>query len=169
LDVMTMGYSHDCPTGRTEPGALPGREDLRSGISDLRSEIRRLQEAVISHAVIDQAIGVVIAMGGLRPDQGIEVLTAVSRRTGMPLPEIAGYIVDWTATERLPGGLRQALDTALAAVVPAGAAATARETTFRARPRLAVVRGLRIRRQAALRGDADTVGLFVTSRRPGRV
>ncbi|MFH8774427.1 hypothetical protein ACIF83_18955 [Streptomyces sp. NPDC085866] len=28
----------------------------------------------MSHAVIDQAIGVVMTVGGLRPDQGIEVL-----------------------------------------------------------------------------------------------
>ncbi|MGW2741333.1 ANTAR domain-containing protein [Streptomyces sp. NPDC001450] len=89
-------------------------EDLNIKISCLRWEIHHLQETVVSHAVIDQAIGVVMAVGGLRPDQGIEVLTAVSQRTDMGLRTVAGLLVDWAATGRLPDDLRQALDTALA-------------------------------------------------------
>ncbi|MGW2705308.1 ANTAR domain-containing protein [Streptomyces sp. NPDC001340] len=94
-------------------GTLLTCEDLHIKISGLRGEIHHLQDAVVSHAVIDQAIGVVKAVGGLRPDQGIEVLTAVSRRTDIGLRAIAGLPVDWAATGRLPDDLRKALDTAL--------------------------------------------------------
>ncbi|MFI2200417.1 ANTAR domain-containing protein [Streptomyces sp. NPDC020192] len=98
----------------TDVAALSGGGDLQSQISDVRREIRHLQEAVLSHAVIDQAIGVVITVGGLRPDQGVDVLTAVSRRTGIGVGAVAEYLVDWVVTERLPDGLRTALDAALA-------------------------------------------------------
>lgn len=95
-------------------GALKTCEDLHIEISCLRWEMHHLQEAVVSHAVIDQAIGVVMAVRGLRPDQGIEVLTAVSQSTDIGLRTIAEFLVDWAATDRLPDDLRQALDTALA-------------------------------------------------------
>ncbi|MFJ9867605.1 ANTAR domain-containing protein [Streptomyces sp. NPDC101165] len=109
-----MGCSHRGNTGSTAVGALLTCEDLHIKICCLRGEIHQLQEAVVSHAVIDQAIGVVMAVGGLCPDQGIEVLGAVSRRTGLGLPTIARLLVDWAGADRLPDGLRRALDTAMA-------------------------------------------------------
>ncbi|MEU0896557.1 ANTAR domain-containing protein [Streptomyces massasporeus] len=39
-----------------------------------------LQSAITSHVVIDQAIGVIIALGGLRPQQGFDVLRDISQR-----------------------------------------------------------------------------------------
>ncbi|MFE2101173.1 ANTAR domain-containing protein [Streptomyces sp. NPDC059468] len=119
-----MGYSHQGHTERTTAGTLLTCKDLHVKISCLRREIHQLQEAVVSHAVIDQAIGVVMAVGGLRPDQGIEVLTAVSRRTGIGLPTIAGLLVDWVATGRLSDDLRQALDSALTDAEPDAAERT---------------------------------------------
>lgn len=95
-------------------GTLRTCEDLHIiKISCLRGEIHQPQEAVVSHAVIDPAIGVVMAVGGLRPDQGIGVLTAVSRRTGIGLPTIAGLLVDRPGIDRLPDDLSPGLDTAL--------------------------------------------------------
>ncbi|MFB7506312.1 ANTAR domain-containing protein [Streptomyces broussonetiae] len=89
-------------------------EDLRSRISEARREIHQLHEAVVSHAVIDQAVGVIIAVGGLRPGQGIVVLEAVAQRTGTGLGTTAEHLVDWAGSGRLRDDLRIALDTALA-------------------------------------------------------
>lgn len=83
-------------------------------ISELQKEIGQLQEAVVSHTVVDQAIGVVIALGRLRPDQGFGVLREVSQRTNTRLRQIAELIVDWAGGEQLPDEIRAALDEALA-------------------------------------------------------
>ncbi|WP_079173028.1 ANTAR domain-containing protein [Streptomyces monashensis] len=73
------------------------------------------QESVASHSVIDQAVGVVIAMGGLRPGQGIHVLTAIARHTGIELRTVTEHLVAWAACEPPADCLRTALETALTA------------------------------------------------------
>lgn len=94
--------------------SLPGREPLLNKISELQREIGQLQEAVVAHAVVDQAIGVVVALGGLRPDQGFEVLREVSQHTNVKLRQISEMIVAWAQGEQLPDEIRTALDEALA-------------------------------------------------------
>ncbi|MFD8722864.1 ANTAR domain-containing protein [Streptomyces sp. NPDC059629] len=66
---------------------------LQSEIGALQREIGQLQDSVVSQAVIDQAIGLIPVLGGLRPHQGIEVLMAVPERTGLSVRVIAGQIV----------------------------------------------------------------------------
>ena len=63
-------------------------------ISQLQREIGQFHEAVVSHAVVDQAIGVVVALGGLRPDQGFEALREISQHTHVKLRLISEMIVD---------------------------------------------------------------------------
>ncbi|MFD8568981.1 ANTAR domain-containing protein [Streptomyces sp. NPDC059639] len=75
--------------------------------------MRQLQQAIVSHTVVDQAIGVVIALGGLTPDQGWAVLKEVSQHTNTKLREISGQVVAWTYGGELPDDTRQALDIAL--------------------------------------------------------
>lgn len=87
---------------------------LQSEINALQREIGQLQDSVVSQAVIDQAIGVLLVLGGLLPHQGIEVLMTVSERTGLSVRVIARQLVDCAATERPPEGIRQALETAMA-------------------------------------------------------
>ncbi|MBL1082271.1 ANTAR domain-containing protein [Streptomyces actinomycinicus] len=101
-------------SARVDGHPLHGQGDLALRIDQLQREIAQLQEAVVSHAVIDQAIGVVISLGGLRPDQGFEVLRTVSQRTNTKLRDIAEQIVGWVHSERLAEDVRQALETALA-------------------------------------------------------
>ncbi|MDQ1033994.1 hypothetical protein QFZ75_000410 [Streptomyces sp. V3I8] len=108
-----MGLPHD---GRPEPtGAHRPRQpdDLAAKIVELQRDNDHLQRAITSHAVIDQAIGVVIALGGLHPHQGFDVLKDVSQHTNIKLGEIALLVVDWVITERLPDDVQAALDAAL--------------------------------------------------------
>jgi AmiR/NasT family two-component response regulator len=70
---------------RTGVHPAPGRESLLNKITELQAEIGQLQEAIVSHAVIDHAIGVVIGLGGLRSDQGFQVLRDVSQHTNIKL------------------------------------------------------------------------------------
>lgn len=91
----------------------PGPEEFARKIGQLQREIGQLQEAVVSHAVIDQAIGVVVSLGGLPPDQGFGVLRTVSQKTNIKLREVAEQIVGWPASKELSEDIRQALEAAL--------------------------------------------------------
>ncbi len=72
-----------------------------------------MRRAVVSHAVIDQAIGVVLVYGGVRPDTGWEILKEVSQHTNTKLREVAEYLVQWPYCEWLPPKIRHTLDAAL--------------------------------------------------------
>ncbi|MDH6695808.1 MULTISPECIES: ANTAR domain-containing protein [Streptomyces] len=82
-------------------------------ISALREEVTQLHRAVASHAVVDQAIGVVVAYAGLRPDTAWEVLREISQHCNIKLREVAEHLVRWPRLGELPARLRDALDTAL--------------------------------------------------------
>ncbi|MEV5612483.1 ANTAR domain-containing protein [Streptomyces sp. NPDC052225] len=83
-------------------------------IGVLQDEVRQLHRAIASHAIVDQAIGVVLVLGGLAPEQGWDVLKEVSQHTNTKLREIAGQVVAWTSGGQLDSEVRHALDVALA-------------------------------------------------------
>ncbi|MEU6079412.1 ANTAR domain-containing protein [Streptomyces sp. NPDC047108] len=87
--------------------------ELKEKVTDLQEEVDHLRQALVSHAVIDQAIGVLIAKTGLRSDEGWEVLKEVSQHTNIKLREIACHVVRWTQNGRLPEDIRTRLHTAV--------------------------------------------------------
>jgi hypothetical protein len=89
------------------------QDDSVRRIIALHEEVEQLRHAVVSHAVIDQAIGVVIALGGLSPDTAWNVLKEVSQHTNTKLREVADHIVQWPRCEWLPPEIREALNAAL--------------------------------------------------------
>lgn len=88
-------------------------EETTQGIADLRNEIAHLRQAVVSHAVIDQAIGVVIALSGVRPETAWDALKEVSQNTNIKLREVADHVVRWPHCGCLPREIRAALEGAL--------------------------------------------------------
>jgi hypothetical protein len=79
-------------------------------VTALQEEVQQLRHAVDSHALVDQAIGVVITVAGLRPDQGWEVLKHISQHTNVKLREVARCLVQWPAGgSPLPEVIRTAL------------------------------------------------------------
>ncbi|MER7841905.1 ANTAR domain-containing protein [Streptomyces sp. NPDC096040] len=98
------------------PSDMPGlvrQADVARQLVQLKQEIDQLQEAIASHAVIDQAIGVVISLGKFSPEQGFEVLRMVSQHTNTKLRKAAALIVNWPAGGPLPDALHKALEQAL--------------------------------------------------------
>ncbi|MFC8361481.1 ANTAR domain-containing protein [Streptomyces griseorubiginosus] len=93
---------------------MTDREELVEKIEQLQEEVAQLQQALVSHAVVDQAIGVVVALSGLRSEQGWEVLKTVSQRTNTKLRDVALHVVQWPAVGALPPEIRPALRIALA-------------------------------------------------------
>jgi hypothetical protein len=79
----------------------------------LREEVDQLKEAVTSHATVDQAIGMVVALGRVSPDQGWAVLREVSQHTNIKLRTVAEMILVWGRQGDLPPDIRAALEETL--------------------------------------------------------
>ncbi|MFI7388279.1 ANTAR domain-containing protein [Streptomyces sp. NPDC049813] len=87
--------------------------DRIGSLALMRAEARQLRQAIASHIVVDQAIGVVIVLGRLAPEQGWNVLKDVSQHTDTKLREVAGQVVAWANGGQLSASVRHALDSAL--------------------------------------------------------
>lgn len=73
----------------------------------------QLKEAVTSHAVVDQAIGMIVALGRMSPDQGWRVLKEVSQHTNIKLRNVAELILIWARNGEMPQQIRAELEDAL--------------------------------------------------------
>ncbi|MEU3255405.1 ANTAR domain-containing protein [Streptomyces sp. NPDC006997] len=98
---------------------MPEQDNRIDEIAALQEEIAQLRHAVVSHAVVDQAIGVVVAYGGVHPDHGWDVLREISQHTNTKLREVAEHLVQWPHCGWLPAGIRRCLDAALERRTPA--------------------------------------------------
>jgi hypothetical protein len=87
--------------------------DESDRIFALQEEIGQLKEAMASHAVVDQAIGMVVALGRVAPDQGWEVLKGVSQHTNIKLRNVADLILIWGRSGEMPPEIRAELEDAL--------------------------------------------------------
>ncbi|MER5522221.1 ANTAR domain-containing protein [Streptomyces sp. NPDC048254] len=88
-------------------------ESEADSVLHLREEIDQLKEAIASHAVVDQAIGMVVALGRVSPDEGWEVLKEVSQHTNIKLRNVAELILVWGRTGDMPAEIRAELEDAL--------------------------------------------------------
>ena len=88
-------------------------------ILQLEEEVQQLKDAVVSHAVVDQAIGMIVALGRVSPDEGWTVLREVSQRTNIKLRNVADLILVWGRTGLLPPEARAGLGDALARLAAA--------------------------------------------------
>ncbi|WP_338145907.1 ANTAR domain-containing protein [Streptomyces scabichelini] len=87
--------------------------DDTAQIVELQEEIGQLKEAVTSHAVVDQAIGMMVALGRVTPDQGWAVLRDVSQHTNIKLRNVAELILIWGQKGDLPPDVRATLEDTL--------------------------------------------------------
>ncbi|MFG2452766.1 ANTAR domain-containing protein [Streptomyces sp. NPDC048512] len=95
-------------------GSKPSAPAAAEAVEQLREENAQLQKAVHSHAVVDQAIGVILAAGKLTPDQGWNVLRALSQNTNTKLRHVAELIIEWARTGSLGQDIRTELERQLA-------------------------------------------------------
>ncbi|WP_340374064.1 ANTAR domain-containing protein [Streptomyces sp. SS7] len=90
-----------------EPG------DETAWIRRLQQEVEQLKEAVASHAVVDQAIGVIVALGRVTPDQGWAILREVSQHTNIKLRNVSELILIWGRSGEMPEEIRAELEALL--------------------------------------------------------
>lgn len=102
----------------SQPGTPPPGKAAVHRVSDLQEENAQLQHAVHAHAVVDQAIGVILAVGHLTPDQGWDVLREISQHTNIKLRHVAELIIEWARTGTLRTEVRTELERQLAAHRP---------------------------------------------------
>ncbi len=69
--------------------------------------------ALVAHASVERAIGVLLALHGVSPAAGFEVLYEVAQRTGIPLPSVAETLVACALGQPLPQPLDQELNAAV--------------------------------------------------------
>lgn len=103
-----VGYS-----GAPDPEVTMSTDGGSDRIFALQEEVQQLKEAVVSHAVVDQAIGMVVVLGRISPDQGWAVLKEVSQHTNIKLRSVAELILVWGRTGVMPEEIRSALEDAL--------------------------------------------------------
>ncbi|MFF3489990.1 ANTAR domain-containing protein [Streptomyces sp. NPDC002795] len=82
--------------------------------AELEAQVEQLKEAVTSHAEVDQAMGVVIAVGALSPAEAWDVLREVSMRTNTRLRLVARQLIAWPRTHELDPTIRAELERQLA-------------------------------------------------------
>jgi hypothetical protein len=89
----------------------PGDQTAR--ILELQQEVEQMKEAVASHAVVDQSIGVIVALGRVTPDEGWLILKEVSQHTNIKLRNVAELILIWGRSGEMPEDIRAELETQL--------------------------------------------------------
>ncbi|MER7982589.1 ANTAR domain-containing protein [Streptomyces sp. NPDC095817] len=102
----------------SQPEPPPAGKAATQQVADLQEENAQLQHAVHAHAVVDQAIGVLLAAGRLTPDQGWDALRAISQHTNIKLRHIAEQIIEWARTGNLCTDIRVELERQLASYTP---------------------------------------------------
>ncbi|MFE7650506.1 ANTAR domain-containing protein [Streptomyces phaeoluteigriseus] len=95
------------------PRVPRGSRDETDRIVELQKEVGQLKDAVASHAVVDQAIGVIVALGRMGPDGGWTVLREVSQHTNIKLRNVAELILFWGRSGQIPEEIRAALEDAV--------------------------------------------------------
>ncbi|MFD3505030.1 ANTAR domain-containing protein [Streptomyces sp. NPDC058678] len=79
----------------------------------LEQENAQLRHAVDSHAAVDQAIGVLVAIHQLPPAAGFDVLREVSQHTNTKLNTVAETVIAWALGQPLPEPVGRELDAAV--------------------------------------------------------
>jgi hypothetical protein len=82
-------------------------------VARLRQENAQLRHAVGSHAMVDQAIGVLVRACQLPPAAGFEVLREVSQHTNIKLRTVAEALIAWALGRPLPQRVGEELDAAV--------------------------------------------------------
>ncbi|WP_369240892.1 ANTAR domain-containing protein [Streptomyces sp. R21] len=100
------------PAGGPEETA-PSVGATADEIFELQEEIDQLKQAITSHAVVDQAIGMMVALGRISPEMGWVVLREVSQRTNIKLRNIAEMILIWGGKGDMPPDVRAVVEDTL--------------------------------------------------------
>ncbi|MET7380684.1 ANTAR domain-containing protein [Streptomyces sp. NPDC005526] len=99
---------------KRRPLRLLSATDLAVEHDRLLEENQQLHRAMTSHAVIDQAIGALVALGRVTPEEAWRSLRDVSQHLNIKLRTVAEHVLAFAQGEELPeeqlDELKRALD-----------------------------------------------------------
>jgi len=98
---------------RTRPLKLMSVTDLVREVERQDEERTQREQAAASHATIDQAMGVIVAFGEIRPEEAWRALRDVSQRTNTKLRVVAEQVLAFAQGAPLPKGVRTELKQAI--------------------------------------------------------
>ncbi|MFJ6000456.1 ANTAR domain-containing protein [Streptomyces sp. NPDC092370] len=147
------------PTPAEPQPARAAAHECDAAIERLRTENRQLRQALASLAVVDQAIGVLVVLGHVHPDDGFTVLRDISQHTNTKLSTVAEHVLKHAQGAALPDLLAGELHAALTRHSPRGAGGREDATCERATQESDEHSGTSIRR------DSPTSPLGGTRRR----
>ncbi|WP_370258189.1 ANTAR domain-containing protein [Streptomyces sp. V4I8] len=96
---------------RTVPSEGDGA--LLADVVELRARNEQLGRALVSHAVIDQARGMVMALAPCSGERAWDLLVGVSQRCNIKLRDVAAALVATTKDRMLPEPVQRELRRAL--------------------------------------------------------
>ena len=99
---------------RSQPLKFLSATDLALENERLEAECAQLEQAVSSHAVVDQAIGAVVVLGRIAPEEAWRVLRDVSQRTNTKLRVVSEHVMEFAQGAELPQAERIELRKAIA-------------------------------------------------------
>ncbi|MFH8487772.1 ANTAR domain-containing protein [Streptomyces longisporoflavus] len=76
-------------------------------VAELQGEVEQLRQAVWAHATVDQAIGVIVALGRLSPEAAWDVIRNASMHTNTKLRDVAQQIITFATTGDVPKEFRR--------------------------------------------------------------
>ncbi|MFJ9350975.1 ANTAR domain-containing protein [Streptomyces sp. NPDC101237] len=97
----------------SQPLVLRSSTDLTRENERLAVECGQLHQAVTSHALVDQAIGAIVAMGRMPPEEAWRALRDVSQRTNTKMRTVAENILAFAQGTELPEAERDELRRAI--------------------------------------------------------
>ncbi|WAU86404.1 ANTAR domain-containing protein [Streptomyces sp. Qhu-G9] len=98
----------------------PGNSSLLRG-DRLERVDEKVSHTVDSQVAVDRAIGALIAVHGISPAAGLDVLRDVSRRTGTEPLSVAESLMAWALGQPLPEPVRRELEAAVQRHLPGDA------------------------------------------------
>ena len=110
---------HQCVVFDRSPAAVKQLSDENAiGASSLADFVKKLDKPraiwlMVPVAVVDQAIGMVVALGRVSPDQGWAVLKDFSQHTNIKLRNVSELILIWGRSGMMPAEIRAELEDAL--------------------------------------------------------
>ncbi|MFC8006827.1 ANTAR domain-containing protein [Streptomyces olivaceus] len=103
--MTTQPRKQDAPW----PPVRHAGDERATELEQLRTEVAQLREALTYRPVIDQARGMVMAIGRCTPGEAWDVLVAVSQHNNIKLRTVAEQLVATTAGHPLAPPIRHAL------------------------------------------------------------
>ncbi|MFD5017151.1 ANTAR domain-containing protein [Streptomyces chartreusis] len=82
-------------------------------VFELEAGVRQLKEDLSADATVNQAIGMMLALGRVTPDKGQAVLHDVAQHTHLKPARVAELVVLWARTGEIPAEIRAELEEAL--------------------------------------------------------